>query len=129
MDARSQPTGETNLWHEYRLAFGHFSEMARTVQKLRAESTPDTGRIEAALLDLERARAQYSKRRDALAYSLLLSKREYSAHVKRIAQLLWELEGRRDGRADEHWFRAERIVQSSVLCGSGPCPTAGSQPA
>lgn len=129
MDPRSQPAGATNLWHEYRSAFEHFSEMARSVQKLKEESTPDTGRIEAALLELERARMQYSKRRDALAYSLLLPKREYAAHVKRIAQLLWELEGRRDGRADEHWFRAERIVQSSVLCEPGPCPAAGSQPA
>lgn len=126
MDPTHNAAGSTALWRQYRLAFQHFSDQARTVQRLKAEATPDVTSVESALLELERARVEYSNTRDLLAYSLMQrpqvrqthpdsdAKREYTARVRRIAELLWELEGRRDGRADEHWFRAERIVQCSL---------------
>jgi hypothetical protein len=34
--------------------------------------------------------------------------------VRRIAELLWEFDDRRDGRADENWRRAEEIVRSAM---------------
>jgi hypothetical protein len=113
-----------DLWKYYRLAFVDFSRVARKVQSLKAKTNPNPSEIEAALLELETARLAYNHARDLLAYTLVRPayatpgdpQRSYATRVKRIAELLWELEGRRDGRSQDHWFRAERIVQSAVSC-------------
>jgi hypothetical protein len=37
--------------------------------------------------------------------------RENHGRVKDIAQKLWELEKRPEGKADDEWFRAENILR------------------
>lgn len=98
--------------------------MARKVQSLQAKTNPNRSEIEAALLELEQARLAHNSARDLLAYAMLRPARfvasepdpksAYATRVKSIAELMWELEGRRDGRSEDHWFRAERIVQRAV---------------
>ena len=45
--------------------------------------------------------------------------------VTELAQQIWEKDGRPNGKAEEHWFRAEEIVYgeelelASVACGAG----------
>jgi hypothetical protein len=35
-------------------------------------------------------------------------------HIREIAELLWECEGRREGRADEDWYRAQEILRRAL---------------
>jgi hypothetical protein len=35
-------------------------------------------------------------------------------HIREFAQLLWDFEDRRDGRAEDDWYRAEKIVRSAA---------------
>ena len=35
-------------------------------------------------------------------------------HIRLRAYLLWEVEGRQDGRADEYWHRARERVQAET---------------
>jgi hypothetical protein len=74
-----------------------------------------------ALLELERARLYHNQCRDALAAALrpdsqLASAppREHVQHIRELARLLWDFEDRRDGRADDDWYRAEKIVRSAT---------------
>jgi Protein of unknown function (DUF2934) len=45
--------------------------------------------------------------------------------IKRRAYLLWEQEGRPEGRADEHWLRAEAEVAGVNTGGEAPPATSG----
>ena len=117
-------TGVADLWRYYRLAFVEFSRVARKVQSLKAETNPKQSEIGAALLALEKARLAHNHARDLLAYTILRPahrpasgadpRHAYATHVKGIAELLWELEGRRDGKSEDDWFLAERIVQNAA---------------
>lgn len=112
-------------WREYRMAFQEFSRVARKVQLLTKQQNPDRAAIDAALLELERVRVAYNRRRDLLARELLASSAfvdesalgvssvDPTARVKQIAELLWEFSGRPDGSADEDWHRAEEIVRQA----------------
>jgi hypothetical protein len=123
--AGSNPSGREELWREYRVAFQEFSRAVRKIQIPRANVTPDAAATNASLLELERSRLRYGRSRDALACALLQpshpnraslcdSPRNDEGHVRRIAELLWEFDDRRDGRADENWRRAEEIVRSAM---------------
>jgi len=102
-----------NLSKAYRSAFEEFSRRVQRVQQLTAEENPELAALDSALLELEKARLAYNACRDALARHLLASSapRTYGDRVKRMAELLWEVEGRPDGKADEDWYRAEEIVR------------------
>ena len=121
-----QPTTNVELWRKYREAFREFTRRANAVQLLKENADPARALIDDALMELEMARLRYNNCRDALACALLpdtnLSagvsqnggRQDYVGHVREIADLLWNLENRREGRADEDWYRAERIVRSAA---------------
>lgn len=110
-----------SLWREYRQAFREFARKAQSVQLLREALDPARTSIDEALVELERARLHYNRCRDALASALLpgsilasAPSRENVEHVREFAKLLWDFEDRRDGRADDDWYRAEKIVRSAA---------------
>ena len=115
------PSTNVALWREYRQAFAEFARKARTVQSLKENAGPARASIDDALIELERARLYHNNCRDTLAAALLPNSnlaspapRDQSGHIREFAQLLWDLEDRRDGRADDDWYRAEKIVRSAA---------------
>jgi hypothetical protein len=115
------PSTNVSLWREYRQAFREFARKAQSVQSLKEAPEPARASIDDALLELERARLHYNDCRDALASALrpdsqLASAppREHVQHIREFARLLWDFEDRRDGRADDDWYRAEKIVRSAA---------------
>ena len=65
---------KASLWPEYRRAFQDFSKRVRQIQSL-ASLNPDPDELNAASAELERARAAYNRRRDALTQQLLSASR------------------------------------------------------
>ncbi len=108
----------------YQQAFHYFSECVRHLQSVIHDPHPDLAAIEAALLEVEKARVAYDRRRDALARQLLPlksgvfpstdSQAAVSEHVKDIAEILWEAAGKPDGTAADDWRKAEEIVKRAV---------------
>jgi hypothetical protein len=97
----------------------------------------DRTSVDRALLELERARVHYRQSRDALASALLSGRSSRFAgvqsltrppddnqRVKEIAQLLWEFEARREGFADDDWYRAEEIIRSARAADAQPASRA-----
>jgi exonuclease VII small subunit len=125
--------GRTELWRAYREAF---QEFARRVEELESQKTTghmDRISVDRALLELERALVHYRQCRDALASALLSGRSSRFAEVqspthppddnqrvKEIAQLLWEFEARREGFADDDWYRAEEIIRSAKTADAHP---------
>jgi hypothetical protein len=116
-----------DLWRDYREAFREFTRKARNIQALKANRTPARAAADRALLELERSHLDYNRCRDALACALLTrSHRDFDLssvpilpcegndHIREIAELLWECEGRREGRADEDWYRAREIIRRAL---------------
>ena len=87
-----------------------------------AATNPDWQAIDAALLELEKARVNYNHHRDVLAQQLLSfsvrpasdSIQPQANRVREIAQLRWELAGEPEGTDDENWYRAEDIVRRAT---------------
>jgi len=112
----------------YRDAFKLFSLKAKQVQELTAVSGSDPEMVEAALIELEVARFEYQKSRDAWVKQLLLlaGREDHAVHTSRshfneddvraIAELLWESAGRPEGTAAEDWRQAEEIVGKAGVC-------------
>ena len=115
---------KAKAWAAYREAFQNFSEKARFVQDMTATQNLDRSTVDRALLELEKAHTVYIERRNSLAYFLLPSaardlsrvpapdSESYKSHVRRIAELLWEVAGRPRGTANDDWYRAEEILRS-----------------
>jgi Protein of unknown function (DUF2934) len=107
------------IFSEYRSAFEEFAGKVRQARALMCGPNPDWQAIDAALLELEKARVNYNHRRDLLAQELL-PQLQTSANepglnrVREIAQLRWELAGKPEGTDDENWYRAEEIVRRAV---------------
>jgi hypothetical protein len=114
----------SDVWRRYRVAFDEFSRRVQHIQVLSANANGDRGNIDAALLELEKARVAYNDCRSALARQLLPSSsselfpavspdtpKAYANRTRKIAQLLWEIEGKPDGTANEDWHRAEEIIR------------------
>ena len=57
-------------WQEYRRAFDDFCMRAHRIQVLLAQPNVDRVAVDAALLELEKARVLYNIRRDSLARKL-----------------------------------------------------------
>ena len=116
-----QPTTNVELWRKYREAFREFTRRANAVQLVKENADPARALIDDALMELEMARLRYNNCRDALACALLPGSnlsvgmpQDHIGNIREIADLLWNLENRREGRADEDWYRAERIVRSAA---------------
>jgi hypothetical protein len=131
-----QASAHVALWREYRLAFKEFAHKAQIVQSLKEIAGPARASIDDALVELERARLHHNNCRDALAAALLPGSKlsasnlasaapdHHVEHIREFAQLLWDLEDRRDGRADDDWYRAEKIVRSAAAEASPQLTTA-----
>jgi hypothetical protein len=121
--ATVQSITRVEAWRAYQRAFHQFSERVRHLQMLTTDPHPNRAAIEAALVDVEKARAIYDGCRDSLARELLPQSRNFPGtdapqavkeRVKSIAELLWESAGRPDGTADEDWRLAEEIVKRAA---------------
>ena len=123
--AQVQSITRVEAWRAYQRAFHEFSERVRHLQMLTTDPHPNRNAIEAALVDVEKARATYDGCRDALARELLPPSRSagfpsidppqaVNERVKGIAELLWESAGRPQGTADADWHLAEDIVKRAA---------------
>lgn len=111
---------QQDLSRDYREAFEHYSAMVRRVQQMVASPSDVSADVDAAVLDMETARASYVRARNALARLIQPalwresieadSPRNHEARVRETARLLWEAGGRRDGTAPADWSRAEAIL-------------------
>lgn len=137
--AAEQARDKSELWREYRQAFQEYALAVEEVEALKKYENLSDSAIEAALLVREKAYGRYEDCRDRLAAALLadssrnvvprqvlLIPRGNRERVKDIAELIWELEHRPEGKADDDWFRAESILRRAeegqsvtVLAGSG----------
>ena len=105
----------------YRAAFAEFAQKVQQARALMAATNPDWQAIDAALLDLEKARVNYNQHRDMLAQQLLNSSepvsdgvQPFASRVSEIAELRWELAGKPEGTDEENWYRAEDIVRRAT---------------
>ena len=107
---------------DYRRTFAEFAEKVRRTRAVMSASNADGKAIDAALIEMERARMDYNRSRDLLAQQLLndpvsLSPNPADAtadRVREIAELRWELAGKPDGTAEDDWYRAEEIVREAT---------------
>jgi hypothetical protein len=68
---KCETLAKADPWLAYRCAFEDFSEKARQVQSLTVQPDFDHAAMRAALLDLEKALAEYRNSRDAVVEQLL----------------------------------------------------------
>jgi hypothetical protein len=129
-----QVYGKAELWRAYREAFREFAQRVDELESLKANGNVNLTSVERALFELERARVHYRQSRDALASVLLLSgghsrfaedqspapPQDDKQHVREIAQLLWEFEARREGFAEDDWYRAEQIIRGARAAEADP---------
>jgi len=108
------------LRRRYRATWEVFSRKLDTYQS--CVELGDAARVEAALLDVERARMEYNAARDLLAQHLTgeiaaIDLKSIAVpelrRVRETARLLWELAGRPKGTADSDWHRAEHLVRAA----------------
>jgi hypothetical protein len=128
---REEGLRQDEMRQAYRRACEEFAASLRRVQNLSARPGDNRDSIDAALLELERARVNYSAARDALAQLLGASgslsgsnhalpvieqdsQPPSAGRVKLIAELLWEAAGQPDGTAEDDWRRAEEIVRCAT---------------
>jgi hypothetical protein len=120
------PDNNDALEIAYRTSFQEYSRKLDVLQRLIGAGSIDTSQIEAALLDVEKARMAHSCARDQLARELERSsfppshshERRVNEHqIRETAQLLWELGGRPAGTAERDWRRAEQLVHSAASSG------------
>jgi hypothetical protein len=72
MDLRKSETlAKADTWLAYRCAFEDFSQKAREVQALIGQPDLDHEAMQAALLELDKALAQYRNSRDVVVQQLL----------------------------------------------------------
>src|ERR1039457_302923 len=69
--AQVQSINRVEAWRAYQSAFHQFSESVRHLQMLTTDPQPNRNAIEAALVDVEKARVIYDGCRDELARELL----------------------------------------------------------
>lgn len=101
----------------YRNTWREFANKLTALQQLRQTGIIDTAAIEAAVLDLEKARLAHAEARDLLAEELdaglgdvVHETEPTDGHVSASAHLLWDLAGRPDGTAEKDWHRARELV-------------------
>jgi Protein of unknown function (DUF2934) len=103
----------------YRATFQEYSGKLALLQGLMNSAVPDPCRIEAALLEVEKARVAHNSARDLLARELMRPASPPAIgvdehRVRETAKLLWEIAGRPDGTAECDWQRAEKLVHAAA---------------
>jgi hypothetical protein len=112
----------------YQTTWETWTHKLEALQCLVDKGQPDRVAIEAAVLELERARLAHNSARDRLAEQMFggfervpasraggwQSQYEQEERVREAAHLLWELSGRPQGTAQYDWIRAEHLVRSAA---------------
>lgn len=96
----------------YREAFERWSAAVRRWRSLAADRTSGDPALARALRQVNVAQAAYSESRDRLVECLLGSSLPHPSQVRAQAHALWEAAGRPTGNPEEHWYRAEAMLQS-----------------
>jgi hypothetical protein len=109
----------TVLRNAYRTTFQEYSSKLDALQRLMGSATPDSTMMEAALLEVEKARLAHSTARDQLARELMRpplppASQDGEHHIRETARLLWEMAGRPEGSAERDWRRAEQLVHAAA---------------
>jgi hypothetical protein len=112
-------TVDVILRNAYRATFQEYSSRLDALQCLMSSAAPDQSRIDAALLDVEKARVAHNGARDRLARELVRPSLppadiDDEHHIRKTAQLLWEVAGRPDGTAECDWRRAEQLIHAAA---------------
>jgi hypothetical protein len=137
VSAGLQSFGEAELWQAYREAFKEFARRVKELESLKTTGNVDRTSVDRALLELEMARVHYRQFRDTLA-SLLLSRRSSgfaesngprvhwmtARRYERLLSCCGNLKARREGFADDDWYRAEEIVRSARAADGHPASRA-----
>ena len=99
----------------YDVAFQDFSRQVLSLQSILGHDAPDSTAMEEARRRVQQAQSVYRDCRDSLARFLLSldMKAAPAVCVESLAHQLWESDGRPAGKADEHWYRAERMIQNA----------------
>jgi hypothetical protein len=102
----------------YRQTFQSYAGKLDALQQLMASGDADKAALEAAILEVEKARVAHNCARDRLAAELarppLPSIAADEHRVREAAQLLWELAGRPEGSAEADWQKAEKLVHAAA---------------
>jgi hypothetical protein len=111
--------GSEMLRSAYRTTFQDYSNKLNALQQLMAGRGADSTRVEAALLEVEKARVAHNCARDRLARELVRppappDDRGREEHIRETARLLWELSGRPEGTAERDWRKAEQLVHEAA---------------
>ena len=113
-------SANAELWAGYRGTFQIFAEKVRSLQSLASEAQRDRTVIEAALLEVEKARLAHNRARDLLALCMIPLPalpghyHEGTSRVRQLARLLWELSGKPAGTKEDDWYRAERLMRRAA---------------
>jgi hypothetical protein len=107
----------------YRATFEEYARKLEALQDLMNPPPARRDRIEAALLDVEKARVAHSCARDVLAKELAGTGMPPATpvsehHIRDTAQILWELAGRPEGTAECDLREAEELVHKAA---AGAC--------
>jgi hypothetical protein len=130
------------LRETYNQAFHHLAQQVRELQSLMSQPATDERAVEEAKRRVEQAQAMYHESRDLLAWSLLFGDvkgasatdlealartavigvgplgraggLDHRSHVEQLAHQLWEQAGRPSGKAEEHWYLAERLTERLI---------------
>ncbi len=131
METMMMESETADLQQSYRAAFQNFAGKEQRVLTLKQQiatgersGMESVCELEAAVVELERARIAYSKTRDELAKQLLpgaiRSEEVLSSAGERqlrlLAHLLWESAGRPEGTAEEDWHHAEKLAAQAQAC-------------
>lgn len=102
----------------YREAWERFCAEMETLQSLSPDTVTVT-ELESARKRMTDAESVYRTKRDELAeYLMAASGAPHEApprfELERLAYRFWNEGGRRDGNADEDWYRAEAVLRQSA---------------
>ncbi len=138
-EASERESQFVSLREAYEDAFRGFSLKVHLLQSLASQETPDGRAVEEAKRLVEQAHDAYRESRGLLAQFMLLHgeagaaatrhhtpaqmavtgnkpqsggrESDQRSRVESLAYQLWEEAGRPPGRAEEHWYRAERLIR------------------
>jgi hypothetical protein len=118
MNREPQPS---SFRETYESAFKRFARAVSLLEELAKAPARDRALVDAAMIEVEKARIAYNHARDTLAAAFLPADHGTGMHaspadlrVRRLARLRWELNGRPSGTAEDDWAQAEELVRSST---------------
>lgn len=101
----------------YDAAFRRLCRADAELRSILSQAAPEEAAVQRARMNFEQAAAGYRAARQRLADFMLRRRREVGRaphdQVRVLAHRIWEAAGRPQGRADEHWYRAEEMLGGS----------------